>query len=79
MSVDEVKQLLLNHFEDAIIAVASDDNVHFEATIVSETFVGKSRVQQQQQVYSVLGERIRSGEIHAIALKTLTPEEWEKK
>lgn len=77
MSVEEVKQLLMNHFMNVTIEVASDDNVHFEAMIVSEQFIGKSRVQQQQQVYGVLNEHIRSGQIHAIALKTMTPEEWE--
>jgi acid stress-induced BolA-like protein IbaG/YrbA len=51
------------------------DGQHFEALIVSPAFRGKSRVQQHQLVYRALGERMR-GEIHALSMKTLTPEDW---
>ena len=50
------------------------DGQHFEALIVSEAFRGKSRVQRHQLVYTALGERMRS-EIHALSMRTLTPEE----
>jgi len=50
------------------------DGEHFEALIVSEAFRGKSRVQRHQLVYAALGERMR-GEIHALSMRTLTPEE----
>lgn len=51
------------------------DGAHFEAVIVSESFVGKSRVQRHQLVYRTLGERMRE-EIHALSMKTFTPDEW---
>jgi acid stress-induced BolA-like protein IbaG/YrbA len=51
------------------------DGRHFEALIVSGAFRGRSRVQQHQLVYRALGERV-GGEIHALSLRTLTPEEW---
>jgi acid stress-induced BolA-like protein IbaG/YrbA len=51
------------------------DGQHFEAVIVSPAFRGKSRVQQHQLVYAALGERMRA-EIHALSMKTLTPEDW---
>jgi len=51
------------------------DGQHFEAVIVSPAFRGKSRVQQHQLVYSALGERMRE-DIHALSMKTLTPEDW---
>lgn len=51
------------------------DGQHFEAVIVSPAFRGKSRVQRHQVVYGALGDRMRS-EIHALSMKTLTPEEW---
>ena len=51
------------------------DGQHFEAVIVSAAFRGKSRVQQHQLVYGALGERMRA-EIHALSMKTLTPEDW---
>ena len=50
------------------------DGEHFEALVVSEAFRGKSRVQRHQLVYAALGERMR-GEIHALSMRTLTPEE----
>jgi acid stress-induced BolA-like protein IbaG/YrbA len=50
------------------------DGQHFEALVVSEAFRGKSRIQRHQLVYAALGERMR-GEIHALSMRTLTPEE----
>ncbi len=51
------------------------DGQHFEAVIVSDVFEGKSRVQRHQAVYAALGDRMRQ-EIHALSMKTLTPDEW---
>jgi stress-induced morphogen len=48
---------------------------HWEAVIVSEAFSGKSRIEQHQMVYAALGE-LMAGPIHALALKTYTPESW---
>jgi len=52
------------------------DGQHFEALIVSALFRDKSRVQRHQLVYRALGDRMRE-EIHALSMKTLTPEEFE--
>jgi acid stress-induced BolA-like protein IbaG/YrbA len=51
------------------------DGQHFQALVVSAAFAGKSRVQRHQLVYAALGERMRE-EIHALSMRTLTPEEW---
>ena len=51
------------------------DGQHFQAVIVSTQFAGKSRVQRHQLVYGALGERMRE-EIHALSMRTLTPDEW---
>lgn len=51
------------------------DGQHFQAVIVSDAFSGKSRVQRHQLVYAALGERMRE-EIHALSMRTLTPDEW---
>ncbi len=56
------------------LSVAGDGQ-HFEAVIVSAAFQGKSRVQRHQVVYAALGDRMRE-EVHALSMKTLTPEEW---
>jgi acid stress-induced BolA-like protein IbaG/YrbA len=53
----------------------SGDGHHFEAVIVSALFRGKNKVQQHQVVYKALGDRMRE-EIHALSMRTLTPEEW---
>jgi acid stress-induced BolA-like protein IbaG/YrbA len=51
------------------------DGQHFQALVVSRAFEGKNRVQRHQLVYAALGERMRE-EIHALSMRTLTPEEW---
>ena len=51
------------------------DGQHFEAVVVSEAFEGKSRVQRHQLVFKTLGDRMRE-EIHALSIKTFTPQEW---
>ena len=53
------------------------DGAHFQATIVSAAFTGKSRVQRHQIVYGALGDRMRE-EIHALSMQTLTPAEWSR-
>ena len=51
------------------------DGQHFQALVVSAEFAGRNRVQRHQLVYAALGERMRE-EIHALSMRTLTPEEW---
>ena len=51
---------------------------HFEARVVSATFVGKSLIEQHQQVYAPLQDLLKTGELHALALKTYSPEQWQK-
>jgi acid stress-induced BolA-like protein IbaG/YrbA len=54
--------------------VHGPDGVHFEAVVVSEAFAGKLPLARHRMVYATLGERM-GGEIHALSLKTLTPQE----
>ena len=53
----------------------SGDGAHFEAVIVSAAFAGKRLVQRHQIVNQALGSQM-GNEIHALSMKTLTPEEW---
>ena len=53
----------------------SGDGQHFTAIIVSPAFAGKRLIQRHQLVYAALGDRMRE-EIHALSMKTLTPEEF---
>jgi acid stress-induced BolA-like protein IbaG/YrbA len=59
------------------LSVAGDGH-HFEALIVSGGFDGLNRVKRQQAVYAILKERLDSGELHAISMRTLTPDEWKQ-
>lgn len=55
----------------------SGDGQHFEATIVSAAFAGKRPIARHQLVYAALGDRMKA-QIHALSMKTLTPEEWQR-
>ncbi len=52
------------------------DGQHFTAVIVSPAFAGKRLIQRHQLVYAALGDRMRE-EIHALSMKTLTPDEYQ--
>jgi acid stress-induced BolA-like protein IbaG/YrbA len=51
------------------------DGQHFESTIVSPEFTGKRSLARHQLVYQALGERMHA-QIHALSMKTFSPEEW---
>ena len=51
---------------------------HFEARVVSPLFAGKTMIEQHQLVYAPLQEWLKTGELHALALKTFTPEQWQR-
>ncbi|HUJ77155.1 MAG TPA: BolA family transcriptional regulator [bacterium] len=53
------------------------DGEHFLAVVVSPRFAGKSMVEQHQMVYGALGGAMGQA-VHALALKTYTPEQWAK-
>ena len=69
-----IKQYIEQGLECEHVEVQGDGR-HFEAVIVSALFRGKSKVRQHQLVYAALGDKMRE-DIHALSMKTLTPEEW---
>ncbi len=75
LSAKQLESYITQHLACEYIKVLGDDGTHFEALIVSDAFIGKSMVQQHQLVYAALGDRMRA-EIHALSMKTLTPEQW---
>jgi acid stress-induced BolA-like protein IbaG/YrbA len=77
LSAQQLEAYITQSLACEYIKVLGDDGTHFESVIVSNAFVGKSMVQQHQLVYSALGDRMRS-EIHALSMKTYTPEQWNK-
>ena len=54
------------------------DGYHYQLTIVSNVFFGKSKVARQQWVYAQLKDDITSGNLHALSMQTWTKNEWEK-
>jgi acid stress-induced BolA-like protein IbaG/YrbA len=77
MTPELIQELIETGLPGAQARVQCDDGVHFEATVVSEAFRGKLPLARHRLVYATLGERM-GGEIHALALRTLTPEEAER-
>lgn len=59
-------------------AQVTGDGSHFDAIVVGEIFDGMSLLNKQRTVYATLGDRITSGEIHALSIKAYTPADWEK-
>ena len=59
---------------DCTIEMDSEGN-KLAIEIVSDVFEGLSRVKRQQLVYKALNERIETGEIHAVSMRTYSPEE----
>lgn len=74
MAADEIERLIKASFPDARVDIRdlAGDGDHYAATVVTEAFRGKSRVQQHQMVYAALKGRM-GGVLHALALTTSAP------
>jgi stress-induced morphogen len=77
-SADRIKQLIEAALPDCIAEVRDDanDGEHFSARVVSTAFVGKPLPAQHRMVYGALGDHMKR-DIHALALRTYTPEQWQ--
>jgi acid stress-induced BolA-like protein IbaG/YrbA len=69
-----IEQMIRDGMPDAEIRVSGEDGVHFEAVVVSASFEGQPTIKRHRMVYATLG-RYMGNEIHALGLRTLTPEE----
>ena len=74
MDAETIRKLIEAGLPGAQVQVSGEDGVHFEATVVSDAFRGKLPLARHRLVYATLGE-LMGGAIHALALKTLSPEE----
>lgn len=74
MDTETIRKLIESGLPGAKVLVQGDDGVHFEATVVSEEFRGKMPLARHRMVYATLGD-LMGGAIHALALKTATPDE----
>lgn len=75
ITAQELKNYIAQGLPCDHVVVQGEDGQHFEAVIVSPQFVGKNMVQQHQLVYQTLGDKMRA-EIHALSMRTFTPEAW---
>lgn len=75
MTADEIQTMISTGMPDADVVVKTEDNTHFEARVVAAEFTGMRSLLRHQRVYATLGE-FMGREIHALALSTLSPEEF---
>ena len=76
----EIKRLIETALPGSVAVIVDDagDGEHFSGEVMSPSFAGISLVRQHQAVYAALGPRM-GREIHALQLKTYTPESWSKR
>lgn len=75
MQADDVKQILEQQLEGCT-AVTQGEGCDFSVTVIGEVFAGLTPVKKQQLVYGCLSEHIANGTIHAVTIKTYTPDQW---
>jgi acid stress-induced BolA-like protein IbaG/YrbA len=78
MSPEEVKMTLEKSLPESTVEVRdlTGGGDHFQVIVISPAFAGKSLVDQHQMVYAALRDALGSERIHALALRTFTPEQW---
>jgi acid stress-induced BolA-like protein IbaG/YrbA len=75
METSAVEQLIRAGLPDAQVQVTGDGS-HFDAVVVSPTFAGQAPIKKQRLVMDTVRSQIASGELHALSIKTFTPEQW---
>ncbi|HEX9852897.1 MAG TPA: BolA/IbaG family iron-sulfur metabolism protein [Woeseiaceae bacterium] len=75
MDPEEIRKLIEQGLPHARVSVTSDDNTHYTAVVVADLFSGKRPLARHQMVYQCLG-KLMGNEIHAMAIRPYTPEEW---
>jgi acid stress-induced BolA-like protein IbaG/YrbA len=71
----EIKALIDDGLPGAEVSVVSEDNTHYAALVVSDSFAGKRSIARHQLVYQCLGA-LMGNEIHALSIRAHTPDEW---
>lgn len=71
--------MLRENIPGAQVIVSSNDQVHFDAIIITDAFKDQKLIERQKLVYAIVGSHITSGAIHALSLKTYTQQEWQNK
>jgi len=79
MNAEMIRQLIQEGMPGAQVQVNGDDGVHFEAVVISDAFAGKSMLEQHRMINDILGTRMQQGDIHALALRTYSPQQWDER
>jgi acid stress-induced BolA-like protein IbaG/YrbA len=74
VDLKDIRRIFESEFAGGQIELGAEGN-KLMLSLVSDRFEGLGRVKRQQLVYSLLNDRISSGEIHAVTMTTLTPQE----
>lgn len=77
MTANELQHIIEQSLDCAHIDVQGDGR-HWQAVIVAAAFEGKRLIARHQCVYATLGTRLHTDEVHALSMKTYTPDEWAK-
>ena len=75
MTADQLETLIAEQLTCQHLSVEGDGR-HWYATIVSTQFEGLRLIQRHQKVYATLGQKMHTDEVHALSMKTYTPNEW---
>jgi acid stress-induced BolA-like protein IbaG/YrbA len=77
MTSEDIETLIRSGLPEATVRVIDQvgDGNHFQAVVVTAAFAGKSLVERHQLVYGSLSGAM-AGRIHALSIKTYTPDEW---
>lgn len=76
MEIAEIKQMIENGIPNSDVEVAGE-GCNARVLVVSTEFEGKNKLAQQRMIYACLGDKIATGEVHALSIKSFTPEQWE--
>jgi len=77
VTADEIQRRIEASIPGARASVEGGD-AHFSAVVIAEGFEGRTRIERHQMIYALFREEMASQAIHALALKTPTPQEWER-
>lgn len=78
MQADDVKKLITDQLHGADVVVETD-GYHYQVRVISDAFAGLGAVKRQQLIYGCLNQHILDGTLHAVVMKTFTPDEWQQR
>ena len=80
LTADQIQQRIKHALPDSDVEVKdlTGTGDHFEARVVSDAFSDKSMIDQHKLVYGPLQDWLKTGQLHALALKTFSPEQWKR-